>query len=111
MNRKIKRNRSGAKSSSAAVTQAERNPVRPCGQEAKPVVIDTTCDMRLSVQTVTPYLDDGKTRQTLKEEFCLLVEGELYQHGSNINICVPVTLNLKGALDLGRELDTFIITS
>jgi hypothetical protein len=77
----------------------------------KPTVIKTESDNTLTVRTVTPYINDGKVKQILKKEFCLLIEEESYnEDGSVENSHKLVLLDKEGAKQLIGELTEFIQT-
>ncbi|MDR1340679.1 MAG: hypothetical protein LBK58_11605 [Prevotellaceae bacterium] len=76
----------------------------------KTIEIKTTCDMTLSTQTVTPYINDGKIKKICPGEFCLLIEGEVHTDGYRVELCEPVTIDREGAMQLVKELTEFINT-
>jgi hypothetical protein len=77
----------------------------------KPTVIDTVGDIQLSVQTVTPFIDEGKIKHICPKEFCLLIEGGTYDRKEReIPFSHPVFLDKDGALQLIEELQKFVNT-
>jgi hypothetical protein len=73
------------------------------------VIKTTEDDIKLSVQTVTPSINYGKMSRVLEKEFCLLIEGEIYNSSGDTEIlCEPVFLGKEGAKQLLKELKKFI---
>jgi hypothetical protein len=75
----------------------------------KPTEIETRTDKRLYVQTVKPYIEEGKARTLCPEEFCLLIEGELSTGDDRIEeFSETVLIDKEGAEQLMEELKKFI---
>jgi hypothetical protein len=77
----------------------------------QPVEIKTDNNVDLSIQTVTPYVYEGKIRVICPKQVCLLIEGELLIDDERFGAySEPVLLDKEGAKQLMEELKKFIET-
>ena len=76
----------------------------------KPVNIKTDGDNGLSVQTVYPYIDNGKRKERLPKRICLLVTYNICDESDgDIKTCEEsVILDYDGVFQLIKELQEFI---
>jgi len=78
----------------------------------KPIVIKTENEIRISVQTVSPIVECGKTKSFDKKNFCLLIEGEIFRENEEPEEFIePILLGKDGAKQLINELQKFLQTN